>query len=163
MLMTLSEEYHNRTEGGLLALLGWHLSALAPVANHPCQNRYALLTLGDVAAKLITCAESGNACFVQTKSSDGKDVAERVVVKSGQCAEVGGYRLALALLKPLDERLAVWLRSCEQSRVRLNSSFPARDSRSRPVDRYPLTWVSIITEQGCSASRSARPAKYAVQ
>jgi len=36
---------------------------------------------------------------------DGKDVAKAVTVEAGHCVEVGGERLALALLKLFDEVL----------------------------------------------------------
>jgi hypothetical protein len=44
---------------------------------------------------------------VGAKMSDGKDVAETVVVKAGHCAQIGGEGLALALLKLLDQVLNV--------------------------------------------------------
>jgi hypothetical protein len=38
---------------------------------------------------------------------DGKNVAERVIVETGHCIEIGGERLTFALLKLFDQMLDV--------------------------------------------------------
>ena len=92
---------------GPVATVGGLLVALALCPDHRGLNRDALLPLHDVTSKLIPSVKARNVRCVGAVKRDGKNVAERVPVKASHCAEVGSERLALALLKLLDEGLDV--------------------------------------------------------
>jgi hypothetical protein len=70
-------------------------------------DSFTLLALLDVTPKLVPSANARNVGCVGAVVGDGKNVSKAVVVKAGHGAEVGGERLALALLKLLDQMLDI--------------------------------------------------------
>ncbi len=75
------------------------------MANDRSKNLDALFAFLDESAQLVPSADTGNAGSRRALPRNGENVAERVVVKAGHCAEIRGQGFALAFLKLLEQEV----------------------------------------------------------